>query len=485
MDILFAASELAPMIKASPSADVVASLSKALRLLGHKVTLALPRHPAMEAAGVMVARRLTPLVVNVGSERQEVTVFDGRLSSGVDLILLDAEGMANGPWTTGGIVEGDAACARAVGLFVLAVVELVRQRALAGTPFDVVHAHDWPAAMVPYLLREREGAARPPSVLTIHDVGRQGVFPREALRTMGLGDQHFQPELLEFYGKVNYLKGGILAADALTTGSTTYAREILLPANGHRLEGLLAARTKQREIVGIVSGVDYAVYNPMTDPALPARYDAEDASNKGICKSALLSNVGLPLNPDRPLVVSIGPFDHERGGDLLVSALPKVLKGDVSFVVAGLADETLASKLEGLVAKHPDMLQVIGHSSDQVVHRLLAAADIVVIPSRSEPGGLMQLYAQRYGALPVACRVGGFIDTIVDCDAALETGTGFLYDKPTAPQLIAAMQRSIAATTSPRWSALRRRVMRQDLGWDRPARRYVHVYRSVMANVVA
>lgn len=484
MDILFVASELAPMIKATPSADVVASLSKALRLLGHKVTLALPRNPAIEAAGVMVARRLTPLVVNAGSERVEVTVFDGRLSSGVDLILLDAEGMANGPWNVDGILEGDAASARPVSLFVLAVIELVRQRALAGTPFDVVHAHDWPAAMVPYMLREREGAARPPSVLTIHDVGRQGSFPREALQALGLNGDHFQPELLEFYGKVNFLKGGILAADAITTGSPTYAREILTAPNGHRLEGLLAARSKQREIVGIVSGVDYAVYNPMTDPALSARYDAEDASNKGICKSALLSNVGLPLNPDRPLIVSIGPFTHDRGGDLLASALPKLLKGDVSVVVAGLAEETVATKLEGLVAKHPDVLQVIGHSSDQVVHRLLAAADIVVIPSRSEPGGLMQLYAQRYGALPVACRVGGFVDTIVDCDAALETGTGFLYDKPTATQLLAGIQRAVAATTTPRWSALRRRVMRQDLGWDRPARRYIQVYRSVMANVL-
>lgn len=470
------------MIKASPSADVVASLSKALRLLGHKVTLALPRHPAIEAAGVMVARRLTPLVINAGSERIEVTVFDGRLSSGVDLILLDTEGMANGPWNVGGVVEGDVNAARAVSLFVLAVAELVRQRSLNGGAFDVIHAHDWAAAMVPYMLREREGLARPPSVLTIHDVGRQGVFPREALRTLGLDGQHFQPDLLEFYGQVNFLKGGILAADAITTGSGTYAREILTPASGHRLEGLLASRSKQREIVGIVSGVDYAVYNPMTDPALAARYDAEDAGNKGICKSALLTNVGLPLDPVRPLIVSIGPFTHDRGGDLLAAALPKLLKGDVSIVVAGLAEETIAGKLEALVAKHSDVLQVIGHSSDQVVHRLLAAADILVIPSRSEPGGLLQLYAQRYGALPVACRLGGFVDTIVDCDAALETGTGFLYDKPTAPQLLAGVQRAIAGMTSPRWSALRRRVMRQDLGWDRPARRYVQVYRSVMAN---
>ena len=159
MDILFVASELAPMVKASPSADVVASLSKALRLLGHKVTLALPRHSAIEASGVMVARRLTPLIVTSGAERIEVTVFDGRLSSGVELVLFDAEGLPGGPWNASGIVDADVATARPDALFVLAGAELVRQRALTGTPIDVANAHVSSAAIVPYCPREREGAA--------------------------------------------------------------------------------------------------------------------------------------------------------------------------------------------------------------------------------------------------------------------------------------------------------------------------------------
>jgi starch synthase len=488
MDILFVASELAPMVKATGAADVVASLSKALRLLGHKVTIALPRHPAIEASGVMVARRLTPLALTAGGERVEVTVFDGRLGSGVELVLFDVAEAAGlrasepgSPSEADGNPDPDPEDGRRFGMFSLAVVELVRQRAAAGSPFDVVHAHDWPAAMVPYLLEQREAQARPATTLTIHDLARQGLFPRDVLKTMGLGDEHFQPARLEFYGKVNFLKAGVLAADSITTVSTAYAREILEPEHGERLEGLLAARSKESEIIGIVSGIDYAVYNPMTDPALVARYDAEDMGNKGRSKSALFTELGLPVDPDRPLVVSVGRIGHAQGSDLLATALPKILKTDASVVVAGTGDRSLVAKLEAAAAKAPERAKFVGHAPDALVHRLFGAADIVVVPSRYEPCGLVQLYAQRYGAVPVACRVGGIVDTIVDCDAALETGTGFLYDKPTATLLVGGVQRALAAMTSPRWAALRRRVMRLELGWDRPARRYVHAYRSAMA----
>ncbi|MDI1433530.1 glycogen synthase [Polyangium sorediatum] len=486
MDILFVASEIAPMVKVTGLADVVASLSKALRLLGHKVTLALPRYPGIEASGVMIARRLTPLVLTMGGERVEVTVFDGRLGSGVELVLFDVPGLfSEGPSRLADEDEGDLAAARRYGVFALSVVELVRQRALAGTPFEVVHAHDWPAALVPYLLRDREGDARPASVLTLHDLARQGLFPRDALRVIGLGDEHFQPSRLEFYGKVSFLKAGLLAADAITTVSPTYAREILTPDHGERLDGVLATRAKENEIVGIVNGIDYAVYNPMTDPALPARYDAEDTTNKARCKSALLAELGLPIDIERPLVVSVGRISTQKGGDLLATALPKLLKSDATVVVAGAGDRAIVTKLEAAIGKAPERARLLGDAAEPLVHRLFAAADIVLVPSRYEPCGLVQLYAQRYGALPVAYRTGGLLDTIVDCDAALETGTGFLYDKPTSTHLVGAVQRALAAMASPRWPALRRRVMRLDLGWDRPARRYVHVYRSAMSKRVA
>lgn len=474
------------MAKATAAADVVASLSKALRLLGHKVTIALPRYPAIEASGVMVARRLTPLVLTVGGERVEVTVFDGRLGSGVELVLFDVPGLFDKPGLPADLLRGlgesgdvDLEDARRVGVFSLATVELIRQRALAGTPFELVHAHDWPAAMVPYLLRQTEGGPR--AVLTIHDLSRQGLFPREVLSLFHLGQEHFQPSKLEFYGKVSLLKAGILASDAITTVSTTYAREMLTPEHGERLDGLLALASKEHEIVGIVSGIDYAVYNPMTDPALVARYDAEDTGNKGRCKSALLAELGLSVDPERPLVVATGRIGVAQGSDLLASALPKLLKTDAYVVVAGQGDPTLTAKIEAALGKVPERARFLGTLSEAALHRLYAAADIVVIPGRYEPCGIVQLYAQRYGAVPVACNAGGIVDTIVDCDAALETGTGFLFDKPTATNLVGGVQRALAAMTTPRWAALRRRVMRLDLGWDRPARRYAHVYRSALA----
>jgi starch synthase len=483
MDILFVASELAPMVKVGGLADVVAALSKALRLLGHKVTIALPRYPGIEAGGLLLARRLTPVVLpadgGLGALGAEVTVYDGRLGSGVELLVLDSPGLFDRPG-----IYGEAGAAypdndRRFGIFCRAVAAIVRHRDEGGAPFDMVHAHDWPAALVPYLLKEGPGTrTRTKSVLTIHNLAHQGLFPREALVHAGLGPEHFGLDRLEFYGKVSFLKAGILAADQLTTVSTTYAREILTPEQGERLDGVL--RLRQDALVGIINGIDYAVYNPMTDPALVARYDADDPGNKGRCKTALLQELGLEIRPDRPLLVSIGRVVAQKGSDLLAAAIPKLLKADVAVAVAGTGDPLLVSKLEAAVAKAPERAAYVGGAPEPIIHRLLAAADAVIIPSRYEPCGLVQLYAQRYGAIPVACRTGGLSDTIVDCDAALETGSGFLFDKPTATALVGGVQRALAAMTTPRWGALRRRVMRLDLGWDRPARRYASVYRAAI-----
>jgi starch synthase len=481
MDILFAASELAPMVKVGGLADVVAALSKALRLLGHKVTIAIPRFPALEASGLLLARRLTPMVLPspIAGEKLEFNVLDGKLGSGVELLVIDIPGLFDRPGVYGDAGEDYVDNAKRFGLFSRAVVEVVRQRQRAGTPYDIVHAHDWPTAMVPYLLREQGGElGRTRTVLTLHNLSHQGSFPVAALAQLGLGMDHFTTDRLEFYGQLSFLKGGLLAAGAVTTVSTTYAREILTPELGERLDGVL--RSRKDKVLGIINGIDYAVWNPMTDPAIAARYDAEDSSNKGRCKSALLQEIGLEINPERPLIVSLGRVVAQKGSDLLAAALPKILKGDVSVVIAGKGDAALEAKLEAGVAKSRERAVYLGGVSEPLSHRLLAAADIVVVPSRYEPCGLVQLYAQRYGALPVASRTGGLVDTIVDCDANLDTGSGFLFDKPTATALVGAVQRAVAAVSHPRWSALRRRVMRLDLGWDRPARRYAHVYRSIL-----
>jgi starch synthase len=319
-----------------------------------------------------------------------------------------------------------------------------------------------------------------PLVLTIHELASQPLFPRSVLRPLGLGDEHFRPEGIEFYQHVSFLKGGILAANEITTVSPTYAAEILGPEGGERYDGVLS--TRKDRLTGIVNGIDYAVYNPMTDPAIIARYDAEDAGNKGRCKSAVLKEMGLDVAPERALLFFPGPMTEVAGADLVATALPKILRADAAVVLAGEGDPAITSKIAGLVEKHPDRAIVLPQASDAVLHRLYAGADLVLVPSRRQPCGFAQLYAQRYGALPVARSTGGLADTIIDCDEALETGTGFLFDKPTGTALLGAVQRALAAMASPRWGALRRRVMRLDLGWDRPARRYVQVYRNAIAD---
>jgi starch synthase len=371
--------------------------------------------------------------------------------------------------------------ARRFAVFARAAAELVRQRAQSGAPFDIVHAHDWPAALVPVYLREMEAAAasKPtPVVFTIHNLAHQGIFPRETLGSLGLGEHLFVPDKLEFFGKVNFMKGGLVGATKLTTVSATYAREIQTRERGHGLEGVLA--TRSNDLVGITNGIDYSTWNPATDTALVARYDAEDPLNKERCKTAALHEVGLSLSNNGPLVLHVGRMVAQKGTDLVIDLLPKLVFAGATVVMAGDGDAQLVERATKATDAFPDQTRFIRAASEATVHRLFAGADIVLVPSRFEPCGLVQLYGQRYGALPVAHATGGLTDTIVDADAALETGTGFLFREPDADHLLGAAQRAIAAHASPRWPALRRRVMRLDLGWDRPARRYDQIYRSLL-----
>jgi starch synthase len=446
------------------------------------VTIVMPRFRALEEQGLLLARRLTPLRFALGDRTLEATVLDGRLASQVDLVVVDIPGLFDRPGVYGERGEDYPDNALRFAALSRAAAELVRQRTAAGRPVDVVHCNDWPTALVPTYLRELAadtpalGATR--TVLSIHNVAYQGAFPREVLPTLGLGWDTFTVDGIEFYGGVNVLKQGIVTADAVTTVSPTYAREIQTPERGARLEGVLRARGEA--LVGIVNGVDYAVWNPATDPAVASRYDAEDFANKARCKGALQRELGLPLEPEAPLIASVGRMVEQKGTDLVAGVCAKLLRAtDAQLAVAGDGDAAIVSEVEAAVAKSHGRAAFARAASEALVHRIFAGADLVLVPSRYEPCGLVQMYAQRYGALPVAHATGGLCDTIVDCDAKLETGTGFLFDAPTVEALLGAAERAIAARSLPRWPAVVRRVMRLDRGWDRPARRYEQLYRSL------
>jgi starch synthase len=464
MEVLMVAAELGPYARATGAADAVPSLAKALRQLGHRVTVALPRYRGFEAQGLLVARRLTPLPVGDG----EVTVFDGQLASGVEIVLFDVPGLDGED-----AVYGDAAkasspmeLARFAGL-AQAAAALAAKRREQGKGFDVVHGHDWPGALVGAFL-EPEVA---PFVLTIHDASRAGFFERslvaELAPRLGVGDAP------------SALAAGVLRARASTTVSPTYAR--WLAENGAAGLPPSAFAGFSDTAFGIENGLDYATYNPATDSVLEGRYDAEDPWGKARTKGAMLRKLRLDLDIERPLALFVGPLGESSGADLVLEALPGLLKNDVAVVVAGAGDASIAQKIRAASDERPEVLALLDDYDDELVRRLHAAADIALVPSRHSPDAFNAKLAQRYGALPVAHAAGGLVDAVVDCDAELETGTGFLFDKPSGAALASATQRALTAYASEAgWARLRRRTMRLDLAWDRPARRYAQVYRRVV-----
>jgi starch synthase len=456
--------ELAPYARASRAGDVVAALSKALCQLEHRVTVAIPRYPGFDAGGLLAARRLTPLRLSNGAE---VTVLDSQLPTGAKLVLLDSPSLFDRPEAFSRPSED----AERAEFICEAALALARQRG-EREPFDVVHLHDWPAAALAVRLAALESQV--PSVLTIHDPSRRGTVPGEAAARLGIPSSEDVPR----YG-ASLLTAGAGAASAVTSVSTAVARDLVDAGRFGSLATTVSARTDG--IVGIPSGLDYAIYNPATDAALRSRYDAEDPSNKGSAKTELLRSRGLELGIDRPLCVAVVEEGSDSGIEILERAAEHVLRNDVCVFVL-LRGSVPFDRLDRLRTEMGDRLAVEQSVDEPTARRACAAADVVVLPARYEATGTFARIAQRYGALPVAQASGAHLDAIVDADASLDTGTGFLYDEPTPTALSGAVSRAIAAFSAPRWAALRRRVMRLDLAWDRPARRYAQVYRQAKAS---
>lgn len=474
MDILLVTAELAPYAQATPAAETVASLAKALRQLGHEVTLAAPRYPGFEAGGLLAARRLTPLVLEGGAE---VHVYDAQLASGAKLVLFDAPALFDRP----GIYESPDGeeyddNAQRFGFLARAATALIVTRSEQGSRFDLVHVNDWASALLPILLNNSPIPPLP-SVLTIHDIHRQGSFSSRQAAQMGLPDE--LRETLQWNGGYNVLKGALGFVDALTLPSERYAAQLLDPGiSGPLAEALEKSKTP---VHGILTGIDYAYFNPATDSWIETRYDAEAPENKGRNRTALVRELGLELEPGRPLLVALGPFAKDGGGDVIAQALPKLARSELSVVVAGRGPTAISKKLAAVAERYPENCVFLESTKEAMQHKLLAAADIVVSAARRDPSGHSILCAQRYGALPVAFAADSALDAIVDADAEASTGTGILYDTLDADALLAAVQRALALVTSPKQGALVSRMMRRDLGWDRPARRYLHVYRQALA----
>jgi starch synthase len=480
--ILFVASEAAPFAKTGGLGDVIAALPRALAARGHDALVVLPKYASIDEKTFGLrdtGRRIEVQFPNLNAQAQVyVTSPAERLRY---LLLANPYYERKEIYGEGGKDYRDSH--KRFALLCMGALEAAKQ--INFMP-DVVHAHDWQAALAPLILK-RGWAGRPApfkarSIFTIHNLAYQGIFPREAMSELALPADLFHTEGLEFYGNLCLLKAGLVFADKLTTVSPTYAKEILRsPETGAGLDGLL--RHREADLSGIMNGVDYAEWNPETDLALPARYGAADLGPKAQCKAAVQHELGLAADPSAPLAVAIGRLAHQKGYDLLAQAVPALVARGLQIVMLGKGDPALEEEFRQLTDKYPKQVALAARFDEALAHRLEGAGDLLLMPSRFEPCGLNQLYSLRYGTLPVVHAVGGLVDSVKEAAPPGGTpgaeGWGFLFAKATPEAMVEAVDRALKLWADPRaWQATVRRAMGLDFSWDRAAEKYEALYRG-------
>lgn len=346
----------------------------------------------------------------------------------------------------------------------------------------VIHSHDWHAAMVSaYMAFTSAQELYVASVYTVHNLAYQGVFAPRHFFELGLPAAAFSIDGIEFHGQLSFMKAGLFYADHITTVSPSYAREIQTPEQGCGLDGLL--RTRSRELTGVLNGVDDSVWNPATDPAIAYAYDADKPAGKARCKTVLQQELGLEVQADMPLFGIVSRLTEQKGLHLVLAALEELVAKGGQLVVLGAGDPVLEAAFRTRAAANPKSVAVHIGYDESFAHRIFAATDVTMVPSRFEPCGLTQMYGLKYGSLPLVHHVGGLADTVVDCsleDLANETANGFSFHQFGLDELLRAMDRAFALyARKSEWRTVRARAMRQALGWDRAAAQYMNLYRRL------
>ena len=478
VSVLSVASEVYPLIKTGGLADVAAALPGALAREAVAMRTLVPGYPSvLEALHTAEAIHTFP----------ELYGGPGRLlagqASGLDLLVVDAPHLYARPgnpyigpdgrdWPDNALrFAALGACAAAIGRGVLP----------AYVP-DIVHAHDWQAGLAIALLFYG-GTPRPHTVLTIHNLAFQGVFPPGLLGMLGLPPHAFGIDGVEYHGMISFLKGGIALADRITTVSPAYAAEIRTPEFGMGFDGLL--RRRADVLSGIINGIDETVWDPTTDPHLAARFDIRHRMSRARNKSALQQRLGLEPNADALLFGVISRLTWQKGMDLVDAATPAILEGKAQLALLGSGDPWLEQRFATTATAHRGQIAaVIGYDED-LAHLMQGGIDALLVPSRFEPCGLTQLCALRYGAIPIVTYVGGLADTVIDANEmalAAGVGTGILFAPPTSERLMLAIRRALELWRHPAlWQRVQSRAMATDVGWTLPARKYAALYRGLRA----
>ena len=472
--ILHVTSEVVPYSKTGGLADVLNGLPKAQATLGHKVYVVSPLYDAVDRARHGIKKLGKSVSVTLGGRSFDFQISKADMGDGATALFLRNDDLFGRPQLYGNGNQDYEDNHIRFGSFSAAIFELVRELGLAP---DIIHCHDWQTGLVPAFNRLNSLNVAP-TVTTIHNLAYQGQFPADVLPELGISWDVFNPEGLEFYGRVNFLKAGIVWSNKITTVSPNYAQEVLRPEFGAGLDGVL--RAKGGNFTGILNGADYSIWDPRNDPYIASSYGPDDLSGKQKCREHLLEKVGLK-GVIGPIFGVVGRFASQKGFDLIAQVIPSIVAQGGIVVVLGSGEESIQKAMSAVADAFPNRVALKIGYDEELAHQIEAGSDFFLMPSRYEPCGLNQIYSLRYGTLPIVHSVGGLKDTVVDLCADPENGTGFVFHSFDAGAFLQAILNAFGIyNDKPRLLAARLRGMAKDFSWGQSAKAYLQLYRQAM-----
>ena len=477
MKIAMIASEAVPFAKTGGLADVLGTLTPALEALGHQMILIIPAYRCALRSEFPLQESQINISVPLAKRQENATVLQTVIGKAVSVYLVRADRYFDRDYLYGAPNRDYPDNAERFTFFSRAALEILRTH-----PVDIIHAHDWQAALAIVFLKAQTvrypELAATKTLLTIHNLGFQGLFDSSEWQLLNLDDAFFAPQYLEFYGRINFLKGGLLFADKLTTVSPTYAQEIMTAEQGFGLEGVV--RQRANDLVGILNGVDYDQWNPWTDPYLKRHQGDNNLTVKENCKKHMLRMLDLPEMPNTPVLAMISRLTAQKGLDLVESVFDRLMVRPLQFVLLGSGDARYGDYFRAAAARYPSRVAARIGFDERLAHQIEAGADLFLMPSLYEPCGLNQMFSLKYGTIPIVRAVGGLKDSVENYDGASAAGTGFVFDKYDSLAMLDAIDRGLSAyRDKSTWSALQSRAMAMDFSWDRSAVAYSDLYRQL------
>ena len=479
MNILIASPEVFPFIKTGGLADVTGSLPKALKKLGADVRIILPKHKGIEEQGFPIKYKnykfSCPMSQGYVDGEIALTEYDGVTAY---LVEKDDYYYRDYLYST---PDGDYLDnAERFIFFSKSILEAIK---VTGFVPDVLHCNDWETALAPVFLKtlykDEPALKNISSLFTIHNLGYQGIFWQYDMHLLNIGWEYFAPDYLEFFGNINFLKGGIVFSDIINTVSKKYSEEIQTPEFGCGLDGIL--RTRKSDLYGIINGIDYEDWNPEKDPYIPANYDSMEVKNKKDCKISLQEAFGLPVADGIPLIGTISRLADQKGFDLIASSLEEMLSSGTQYIILGTGERKYHDLFTELSKKFPKSFSLKIAYDNKLAHLIEAGADMFLMPSKYEPCGLNQLYSLRYGTIPIVRGVGGLEDTIIDYTIEPEHGTGFKFYDYSSKAMLDAINRALKVYKDKNtWISLIKRCMIEDFSWQRSAKEYMGLYKKAI-----